>query len=175
MKSIFVFLFLIFVSCQNYSFQNLIGSEQLEINDYQIDKFHNYLTGNFYSDELKQKTSNNTPLIFAISKNGKSSLIISCQGIGNICNPDIYIYQSLKKYSKKLGNELYIFSIGRTIVWSNLKYNLDKFDYRNKNSLKNKILNLPFIDFKNNSLAGSMHNSYSTILLPQDNCGSDDC
>ena len=171
---IIFFSSLILFSCT--SFNSLIGKKDLILNDYQIIKFHEYLNGKFYSDELKQTTSHNDPMIFAISKNGKSSLHISCYYTGEICNLGIKGYQNLKKYSKKLGNELFIFAIGRRIVWSGTNLVIPRTIYKsyNFNKLKELIVNKKIAKVDNNINISDL-NSYNLLMLPQDNCNSDDC
>jgi len=175
--AIYLFIFfssLVLFSCA--SFNNLIGKNDLILNDFQIIKFHEYLNGKFYSDELKQTTSHNDPMIFAISKNGKSSLHISCYYSGQICNLGIKGYENLKKYSKKLGNELFIFAIGRRIVWSETNLVVPRNIYKSNdfNKLKELIVNKKIARVDNN-LSISDLNSYNLLMLPQDNCNSDDC
>lgn len=161
------------LSCSTFS--DLIGKNELEINDFQIQKFKEYLNGKFYSNELKQMSSYNEPMIFAISKNGMSSLTISCYYQGEQCNLGIYGYQNLRKYSKKFGDELYIFAIGKRIVWSGANHLVEKniyqssFEVLKKEIVKKKIAKI------NNSISELKLNTFSLIMLPQDSCSSDDC
>lgn len=173
--NLFVFFSsLVLFSCT--SFNNLIGKNDLILNDFQIKKFIEYLNGKFYSDELKQITSNNDPMIFAISKNGKSSLHISCYYAGETCNLGIKGYQNLKKYSKKLGNELFIFAIGKRIVWSEANLFVPRNIYKSNdfNKLKRLIINKKIARINNNVNISDL-NSYNLLMLPQDSCNSDDC
>lgn len=172
----YIHIFIIFIflySCSTFS--DLIGKNELEINDFQIQKFKDYLNGKFYSNELKQLSAHNVPMIFAISKNGMSSLNISCYYNGEQCNIGVYGYQSLRKYSKKLGNDLYIFAIGKRIVWSGANLLIQKKIYQSDlKILKNEIVNNKIAKI-NNSIQQEKLNTYSLIMLPQDNCSSDDC
>ena len=125
LKNKILILFFLFLSCSpnKLGFNNLIGNENLQINSFQLKKIKEYLSGSFYSNELNQKTYHNIPIFFAISKDGKSSLNVSCYG-KDPCNLGVGYYQYLKKYSKKFNNELFIFAIENKVVWGWGKLNI---------------------------------------------------
>ena len=72
----------------------------LTLNKIQLERFNDYLHGEFYSNELNRKVSHN-PIMFAISSDGTTSLLFACASRSSQCNPGVQIYQVLKRYSKK--------------------------------------------------------------------------
>jgi len=183
LKNIFkktkVYFFLIFASftlSSCVSFNDLIGKNTLELNDFQIEKFREYLNGRFYSNELKKISPYNKPMLFAVSKNGKSSLIIACYYQGNPCDLGVFGYQSLRKYSKKLGNELFIFALENRIVWNGSNIFIKRYFYESDDilELKNEIIQKGIAKI-NNNVPKSELNNFSLLRLPEDSCNSDDC
>ena len=121
-KTIYIF-FLLFLSgilagcSSNYHLNKFYGKSQLVLNKVQLDRFNNYLEGEFYSHELERQVSHK-PIMFAISADGTSSLLFACASNYDECNPNVQIYQALKRYSKKSNKEMFIFSLNNEIVWS---------------------------------------------------------
>lgn len=180
LKKILFLIFLIFFtfSCSSnkFGYNKLIGSGNLDINEYQLLKFVEYLKGNFYSDELRQNTYNNVPIFFAVSKDGSSSIIVSCYS-KDPCNLGIKTYQFLQKYSKKFKKDLFIFALENRVVWDNSSTMIQRHDYE-KNERKyllDKLLKNSNINYKKKSVIN--YQSYSLLVLPDESCngGSDDC
>jgi len=166
--NIFFLFFLsgILTSCSsNYHLNNFYGKSQLVLNKVQLDRFNNYLEGEFYSHELERQVSHK-PIMFAISADGTSSLLFACASSYTECSPNVQIYQVLNRYSKKLNKEMFIFSLNNKIVWSGNAY-IVKGKLLEKDS---HLLNNVSFDTKDNKL--SNNKLYDVSISPNE--GDDD-
>jgi hypothetical protein len=159
----FAFIFFIFVfSCAGkYQLNNFYGKTELILNKVQLDRFNNYLKGEYYSNELNRKVSHR-PIMFAISADGSTSLIFSCASISTECNLGVNIYQLLKRYSKKSNKEMFIFALKNKIVWSGNNYVVKE----NKLNDSNKLLFNVNFNLKDKNL--STNKLYDVSILPID-------
>lgn len=161
---IFFFFILFLTGCATQNLSKFYGSEEIKINNNQLKRIQSYFKGEYYSYHLKRKVFA-APVMLALSKDGNSSLLIGCEGIDQLCDPNVLIYQLLKRFSKKSASELQIFSLGNKIVWG--KKNI----YIYKGNL-DKINKLFVID---NSIK-TQNKYYDFIIDPTaDKCNSDDC
>ena len=159
--SAFVFCIFLFSCAGKYHLNNFYGKTELILNKVQLDRFNNYLKGEYYSNELSRKVSHR-PIMFAISADGSTSLLFSCASISTECNPGINIYQLLKRYSKKSNKQMFIFALKNKIVWSGNNYVVKG----NKLNVSNELLNNINFNLKDNNL--STNNLYDFSILPID-------
>jgi hypothetical protein len=168
-KKIINNFFLIFLSgfligCSgNYHLSSMYGKTQLVLNKVQLERFNSYLKGEFYSHELNRKVSHN-PIMFAISADGTTSLIFSCVSKSTECNPGIYIYQLIKKYSKKTNKEMFIFSLKNKIVWANNNYVVKG----NKLNEPHELLTNVYFNLKDNNSANNKFYDFSILPIDDD-------
>lgn len=157
-----IFLSGFLISCAgNYHLNSMYGKSRLVLNKVQLDRFNSYLAGEFYSNEIERKVVHN-PIMFAISADGTTSLLLACASNSSKCNPGVKIYQTLKRYSKKSKKELFIFALNNKIVWSgNSYYVKSKMLEKESSLLKNVYLNLGDNNTSNNRL-------YDTSIMPND-------
>jgi hypothetical protein len=128
LKFFFIILFLFACSDLNV-LKKMYGNSDLRLEEKQQIRFNNYLNQDFYSYELNRRIEA-FPLLFAITEDGKESLIIACEGYQNICNPNVKIFQILKRHEKKINKNLKILAIEKKIVWkgfANQKIKISKF------------------------------------------------
>jgi len=159
-----IVLFIFLISCSgNYHLSNFFGKSELALNKFQLDRFNDYLKGEYYSNELKRKVSHK-PIMFAISSDGMTSLLFACASITNDCNPGVNIYQVLKRYSKKSNKEMFIFALKNKIVWSGNSFLVrdEKLD-----SPSGVIKNVYF-DAKDTKLSDNRFYDYSILPFDDD-------
>ena len=157
-----LFFSFILVSCSgNYHLNSLSGKSKLTLNKIQLERFNDYLHGEFYSNELNRKVSHN-PIMFAISSDGTTSLLFACVSRSSQCNPGVQIYQVLKRYSKKSNKEMYIFALGNKIVWSG-----NDILIKNKKLEENASL-LTNISFNLLDNQASRNTLYDLSIMPND-------
>ena len=172
MKKIFIITFIFFLSHCSLSQYNtkLHGKNLILINSEQLNRFSEYLNGKYYSYELKREIANQSPLMFAITQDGSSSILLSCNSLFvNECNSHMLNYILLERFKKKYDKQFFIFAIEDKIVWgqSNLKINKNKniqkqiSKIKNINFIKEKTKNI-FIDF---SLLKTDEDGGSNILF----------
>jgi len=148
----------ILTSCAGkYHLSNFYGQAEIVLNKSQLNRFNNYLSGEYYSYELNRKVSHR-PIMFAISIDGTTSLLFACASISNECDPNVSIYQVLKRYSKKSNKEMYIFALKNKIVWSGNNYLIKG----NKLNVSSGLLKNINIDLEDSRL---FNNSYYDISL----------
>ena len=156
-----LFFSFILTSCSgNYHLNSLYGKSKLTLNKIQLERFNDYLHGEFYSNELNRKVSHN-PIMFAISSDGTTSLLFACASRSCQCNPGVQIYQVLKRYSKKSNKEMYIFALGDKIVWSGNDYLIKNKKLEENARLKNISFNLLDNQASRNTL-------YDLSIMPND-------
>lgn len=159
-----IFIFILLVSCKSNFIENKRGTENIKINKDQFNRITDYFRGNFFSYELGQKILN-SPLMFAISNDGKSSLILSCRAPNSYeCKPGVFYHQIIWRTEKKEKKKLYIFAIGDKIVWKNYNY-----DYKNNEKLEKFLLEKNILDNKD---FNKNNKYYDFSLLPVDDDGN---
>ena len=157
MKKVFIVIIILFLSNCSLSQYNtvLYGKNSIVINHEQLNRFTDYLNGKYFSYELKREIDNQAPLMFAITMDGSSSILLSCNSLFvNECNSHMLNYILLERFKKKYNKQFFIFAIEDKIVWdkSNLKIiknkNIQKqiSKIKNINFTKEKVKNI-FIDF----------------------------
>ena len=157
MKKIFIVICILFFSNCSISQYNTVlhGKNSIEINHEQLNRFSAYLNGKYYSYELKREIANQSPLMFAITKDGSTSILLSCNSLFvNECNSHMLNYMLLERFKKKYNKQFFIFAIEDKIVWdeANLKIiknkNIEKqiSKIKNINFTKEKVKNI-FVDF----------------------------
>ena len=150
-------IFLLLTNCMNLKTLNeYYASDSISVSKEQEMRLQNYLSGEFFSYEIERYVDA-YPLAFLISKDGKKSVILGCEGIVDDCNIHVHIFQLIKKYNKKENSNFKILALKRKIVTPNIK------------SL-NKPLNKKFIKIMKNS-----NIYFDKILIPADNCNDEDC
>ena len=154
---LFVF-FLVFTLQGCIDFKNLKSSyvsEDLKISEKQLIRLSNYLDGELYSFELKRNVFA-YPMAFIISENGDKSIVLACEGIINECDNSVHIYQLIKRYEKKLNQDLKILALNKKVLSQKIKANVD--------GIKSKKI----VKYDENIF-------YDLILVPAEDCGGDDC
>lgn len=106
-----ILCFVIIASCTlNKGYRKVSDLPDFKISSGQLQRLTNYLNGNYYSYELERNEINTTPGYFAISDDGRSSIIVMC--IDHInpysCNSNLKYMQSVKRIEKKTGKKFYI-------------------------------------------------------------------
>ena len=139
----------------------MYGKNNIVLNKVQLNRFNNYLKGEYYSFELERNVSHK-PIMFAISDDGKTSLLLSCASNTSECNPNIQIYQALKRYSKKSNKKIFIFALNDKIVWSG-----NAFKVKGNLLVENEALlkNVSF-DLKDNNSSNNL--LYDLSIMPND-------
>lgn len=161
---IYLFFALFLTGCSMQNLSKFYGSGEIKINNKQLKRIQNYFKGEYYSYHLKRKVFA-APVMLALSKDGTSTMLIGCEGNDQLCDPNVLIYQLLKRYSKKSESQLQIFALGNKVVWGKnnnyiYKGNLDKINklFLIKNSIKKQ------------------NKYYDYIMDPTaDKCNDDDC
>lgn len=162
--SIYLFFALFLTGCSTQNLSKFYGSEELKINNNQLKRIQSYFKGEYYSYHLKRKVFA-APVMLALSEDGASTLLIGCEGIDQLCDPNVLIYQLLKRYSKKSESELKIFALGNKVVWSKKNYYIYKGNLDKINEL-----------FVINNFKKEKNKYYDYIIDPTaDKCNSDDC
>ena len=167
-KNFFLFLFVLLLShCSETSgLKKLYGKNNLQVNNSQFERFHHYLTGEYYSFDLKRKVSHR-PIMFAISEDGLESLIFSCASTHTDCAEGVETYQFLKRYSNKTGKELKIFALKNKIVWGGNSLLINQ-------NIDIKNLSLKGINFVTFTKEYNMKNRFYDIsILPSDGKNDD--
>ncbi|MDA7564124.1 hypothetical protein N8731_00440 [Pelagibacteraceae bacterium] len=130
-------------------------SEDLKISEKQLIRLSNYLDGELYSFELKRNVFA-YPMAFIISENGDKSIVLACEGIINECDNSVHIYQLIKRYEKKLNQDVKILALNKKVLSQKIKANVDE--------IKSKKI----VKYDENIF-------YDLILVPAEDCGGDDC
>ena len=172
MKKILSIFFLFIISCSNLgTIESKTGKSDLLLNQEQYERFTSYLSGKYYSYEFQRNEYNKSPIAFAISKDGSKSLMLMCEDNIRTCDNGVYILQTISRFSKKLNEDLYIFALGKKIIWNNKKKNIrniSDFDsYLNSNNQIKKI--------KKNTKAKNQFFDIVFDVSETDKCDSDDC
>lgn len=151
----FLFVGILLFACSDLNvLRKMYGDKDLKLETKQQIRLNNYLNQEFYSFELERRVEA-FPLLFAITEDGQTSLIIACQGYQNNCNPNVKIFQIIKRHEKKINKKFKILAIEKKIVWKNFK--------------KQKVKNLKFFNKKDSGF-------YDFIFDPNvDNCSDEDC
>ncbi len=152
------FLSILLISCSSIkTIQDYYADEEINLSDKQKIRLNNYLSGEFYSYDIEKKVFA-YPMVFFISSDGEKSLILACRGVWDECNSSIHIYPLILKYKKKTSMDFKILALGKKIVVKKIKQKTNKKKIR-------------YVKINNN------HKSifYDFIVLPSDNCSSDDC
>ena len=154
--SILLFISFIFQSCTNFkTLKSSYSTDDQPISEDQLLRLSNYLDGELHSYELKRNVFA-YPMAFLISENGNKSIVLACEGIINECNNSVHIYQLIQRYKKKFNQDIKILAFDKNILSKNAKAKIKK----------KKI----------DKIAKSKENIfYDLILIPNDNCGGDDC
>lgn len=151
----FFFIILFIFACSDLNvLRKMYGNNDLKLEEKQQIRFNNYLNQDFYSFELKRRVEA-FPILFAISEDGKESLIIACEGYQNNCNPNVKIFQILKRHEKKINKNFKILAIEKKIVWKG---------FANQKITKSKFFNKMDVGL------------YDVIFDPKaDDCSDQDC
>ena len=158
-KKFYLVFFLFLINCSNINIlKSYYIQDFIELDTKQQNRLSNYLKGEFYSFELKRNVSA-YPMMFAISQDGKQSLILACEGYINECNPNVLIYQLIKRIEKKTSTDFKILMLEKNLV--------NKKDFYNLNKLKKK--------FNNKVDKNEKRKFYDFIMVPSDKCDGDDC
>ena len=122
-KNLLIYIVILFnFSCSNLgTIKSKTGKSDLLLNQEQYERFISYLSGKYYSYEFQRNEYNKSPIAFVISKDGNKSLMLMCDDNIRTCENGVYILQTISRYSKKLNDDLYIFALGKKIVWNNQK------------------------------------------------------
>ena len=154
--SILLFISFIFQSCTNFkTLKNSYSTDNQLISEEQLLRLSNYMDGELYSYELKRNVFA-YPMAFLISENGNKSIVLACEGIIDECNNSVHIYQLIERHKKKFNQDIKILAFNKNILSKNVKAKVKK----------------KRIDKIAKSEEG---NFYDLILIPNDNCGGDDC
>lgn len=152
-----IFIFFFTISCNaNYNLKKYYISNTNNISNEQKLRLSNYLAGEFYSFELKKPVFG-YPIAFLITEDGSRSIILACYSQFDECHTDIEIYQLIKKYEKKLQQDILIMGLGKKILKNQNPY--PKIIKNNKNKFVKK----------NNDIF------HDKLIVPADSCGGDDC
>lgn len=150
-------LFLFLNSCSSFkTLKAYYVSDKITISNKQLSRLKNYLSGEIYSYEIERFVYA-SPLAFLISKDGKKSIILACEGIDDNCNIHVQIFQLIQKYNKKENDSFKILALKRKIVKKN-----NNLIGLSKNAKFSKILKDKKIFF-------------DKILVPTDHCSDEDC
>lgn len=126
------------LSCKsNLGLKEYYGRGEIKLSQKQEQRFLDYISGEYYSFEIKRKVLA-TQIIFGVSLDGNSSLLLSCNGVKHSCNPNVGIYQNLRKVEKKVG-PVKIFAIGKKIVWNQKNIIVNNAKEWNEFKIKNNI------------------------------------
>ena len=172
-KALLVYIVILFnFSCSSLgTIESNTGKSDLILNQKQYERFISYLNGKYYSYEFERNEYNKSPIAFAISKDGSKSLMLMCEDNIRTCDNGVYILQTISRFSKKLNEDLYIFALGKKIIWNNKKKNIrniSDFDsYLNSNNQIKKI--------KKNTKAKNQFFDIVFDVSETDKCDSDDC
>ena len=155
---ILTFLSILLTGCSSITtIHDYYANEEMNLSDKQKIRLNNYLSGEFYSYDIEKKVFA-YPMVFFISSNGEKSLILACRGVLDECNSSIHIYPLMLKYKKKTNMDFKILALGKKIVVKKINQKTNKKNIRYI-KINNSHKNI-FYDF---------------IVLPSDNCSSDDC
>lgn len=145
-------------SCSNLAtLKQYYANEEISLTNGQKHRLSNYLSGEYYSFELKRNVIG-YPIAFAISENGENSIIIACASYIDECNHSIQLYQQMEKYKKKTNLNYKILALKKKIVINNQSLKIL--------STTKKFKPLPNLD-------DSKYFDY--LIIPSDSCGGDDC
>ena len=125
MKSkILTILFFLFLTSEAFAYKNYIfnSKEKIKISVSQKDRLLKYLQGSYYSYSEKKNVKYVAPMVFAISEDGSTSLIISCSSIMSFdCDLGVNIYQMISKIKKKTDKNLKLIFIEDRFLVNNVK------------------------------------------------------
>ena len=159
LKFFLIILFFFFASCYNLtSLKSQYVNEGVSLSVEQQQRFSNYLLGEYYSFEIKRNVIG-YPIAFAVSEDGKKSIIIACASYFSECNHTVQLYQQMEKYRKKNNLDFKILALEKKIVINNQLL---------KNLLNSKKRFNP-VDKSNST------KFYDYLIVPSDSCSGDDC
>ena len=170
-KILLLFFCIIFSSCVKLNtFKNNFGEGKLVLPYQQLERFESYLNGKYYSYEFDRDEYSKSPIAFAISKDGLNSLILMCDDVLKSCGNGVYILQTIEQFSKKTGQDFYIFALDNKIVWGGLKQYIS-----NKNKFENFLVSQNTIVLKKDIKLKI--NFYDKVFDPQetDACDGEAC
>ena len=159
LKFFLIILFFFSASCANFTnMKSQYINEGVSLSVEQQQRFSNYLLGEYYSFEIKRNVIG-YPIAFAISEDGKKSIIIACASYFSECNHTVQLYQQMEKYRKKTNLNFKILALEKKIVINNpsLKSLLTS---KKKFKPVDKSSNTKFYDY---------------LIVPADSCAGDDC
>ena len=156
-KIILITLFFLLACSKVSRLKDFYQKSEVNFSKSQVQRFKNYLSGNFYSFELERGIYAK-PIMFAISNDGKKSIVVGCEGFDASCDFTGELFQIIKRYEKRTKNKFIIAAIGKKIVYE--KSVLKNLKNNKKSVYVNKVSKGEFFDL---------------ILLPSDPCAGDDC
>ena len=153
---LFIIIYLSLGCVKIKTLKDYYAGGDIKINELQSKRLNNYLNGEFYSYELGRNVLA-FPMYFLISEGGDKSVIIACESIFDECNHSVYAYQYIQKYKKKFNEEFKILAINKNILVENVSLAKKKFKKKEGVIKSDKEI---FFDL---------------VLIPHDNCDSDEC